>query len=126
MAKSALRRCLRADGSELLGQVTHAVSFTTRLRGLLGRKGLAPDEGLLLEPCNSVHTIGMGFSIAVVFLSWENEVLNVIPEMLPGRLSPIVAKARRVLELSPAVLRDHPLAIGETLRFEPVAEATKA
>ena len=39
-----------------------------RMRGLLGRSGLAPDEALLLPDCRSVHTVGMRFAIRVAFL----------------------------------------------------------
>ena len=34
-----------------------------RARGLMGRDALAPDEGLLLRRCRSVHTFGMRFTI---------------------------------------------------------------
>lgn len=118
---SALRRCLLADGSLLLAQVSHAANFVTRLKGLLGRDSLDEDEGILIEPCHSVHTLGMRFEIAVVFLAWDNSVLHVIDCMRPGRLSPVVSGARRVLELHPDRLARHPLQRGDQLRFEPVS-----
>lgn len=48
--------------------VETAGTFFRRTRGLLGRRGLNPGEGLLLVPCNAVHTLGMRFPIDVVFL----------------------------------------------------------
>lgn len=112
------RRCLQADGHLLLSQVELAASFWTRLKGLLGRDSLAPEQGLLIEPCNSVHTLGMRFAIAVLFLSAENQVLYVIPQMQPGQISPIIRGTRRVLELHPEVLEAHPQPLGSQLRFE--------
>ncbi|HEY9844418.1 MAG TPA: DUF192 domain-containing protein [Candidatus Obscuribacterales bacterium] len=116
--------CLQADGSLLLPRVQRADSFMLRLRGLLGRSELDPDEGLLIVPCNSVHTIGMGFDIAVLFLSSEQRILHLIPELPPWRMSPVVLGARSVLELNPEVLKRLPLAIGDQLRFEPTGTKT--
>lgn len=42
-----------------------------RMRGLLGRRSLGPDEALLLETTRSVHTFGMGFSIRVALLDHD-------------------------------------------------------
>ena len=39
-----------------------------RLKGFLGRRGLAPGEGLLIVPAGSIHTLFMRFPIDVVFL----------------------------------------------------------
>ncbi|GAA3968919.1 DUF192 domain-containing protein [Allohahella marinimesophila] len=52
-----------------------AASFLQRLRGLLGRKRLDVRQGLLLEECNAVHTIGMRFAIDVIFLSADFRIL---------------------------------------------------
>ena len=58
----------------------------TRLRGLMGRRGLAPGEGLLLRPSGSVHTCFMRFAIDIVFLDGELQVLAVSPAVRPWRL----------------------------------------
>ena len=57
----------------------------SRMRGLLGRDGLAQGEGLLIKPCGSVHTFFMGFPIDVVFLDRELSVVAVRPEVPPWR-----------------------------------------
>jgi uncharacterized membrane protein (UPF0127 family) len=44
-------------------RVTVADRWWRRAFGLMGRRHLAPGEGLLLEPCSSVHTLGMRFPI---------------------------------------------------------------
>lgn len=98
-------------------EVDHANTFFTRLRGLLGRDGLGPEQGLLISPCHSVHTLGMRFAIGVVFLNREGQVLHQIAEMPPGRLSPVIKGAKQVLELHPHTLAHWQLQIGETLVF---------
>ncbi|MAM89213.1 MAG: hypothetical protein CME36_18090 [unclassified Hahellaceae] len=54
-----------------------AASFFQRLRGLLGRKSLGEFQGLLLEECNSVHTIGMRFAIDIIFLSADFRIVEI-------------------------------------------------
>lgn len=109
--------CQSADGRELLPRVSHANNFWLRLKGLLGRKGLDQGEALLIEPCNSVHTLGMKFPIGVVFLNTEGQILHLIEDLPPGRLSPIIRGARRVLELRPEQLRSLNLQQGDRITF---------
>jgi uncharacterized protein len=49
---------------------------------LLGKKELAPGEGILLRPCASVHTMFMRFAIDVVFCDRDLRVLG-IAEAIP-------------------------------------------
>lgn len=68
-------------------RVVVARSFSQRLRGLLGRRSMAPDEALLLAPCTSVHTCWMWFAIDVVFLNAAGEVVRVVPRLGPWRFA---------------------------------------
>ncbi len=96
--------CERDNGQTLVKSVQHANHFWSRLRGLLGKKILPLDQGLLIEPCNSVHSLGMKFSIAVIYLSKDNQILHLIPELAPGKLGPVIRGSSRVLELHPQAL----------------------
>lgn len=100
---------------QILSDVQHAKTFWARLKGLLGRKELALHQGILLEPCHSVHTLGMKFEIAVIFLDRENRILHLIPHMPPGKLSPVISKARKVLECHPDLLAQYSLQVGTAL-----------
>lgn len=113
-------KCLQ-DEQTLLQQVTLADSFWSRFKGLLGRKQLAPDEGLLLKPCSSVHTLGMQFAIGVVYLNRSNEILHIQPHMPPGRLGPLIKGACQVLEVNPDWLAASPLKVGSQLHFQPAS-----
>jgi uncharacterized membrane protein (UPF0127 family) len=75
-----------------------ADTIWSRLRGLMGRRGLESGEGLLLRPAGSVHTCFMRFAIDVVFLDSESRVLAVSPAVRPWRLR-LQRGARAVLEL---------------------------
>jgi uncharacterized protein len=71
-----------------------------RRRGLLGRDGLDPGHGMLLERARSVHTFGMRFSIRVAFLDRDYRVLQT-KVMCPGAVAWCL-QARHALELGAA------------------------
>ncbi len=54
-----------------------------RMRGLLGRDGLADGEGLLLRPAGSIHTFFMRFPIDAVFLDEDLVVLGTSEHLGP-------------------------------------------
>ena len=85
---------------EILGcraKVAH--TFCERARGLIGVKGLAPGEGMLIERCNAIHTFFRSFSIDATFLDAENRVVKIVRNIRPWR--PLVWggwRAKKVLE----------------------------
>jgi uncharacterized protein len=89
---------LLADGTRLC-QAEVANNPWTRMRGLLGRKNLAPDGGLLIDPCSSVHMLFMRFPIDVVYLNKADEVVKIAEDLKPWRLSFGGKGAKRVIEL---------------------------
>ena len=104
------------DGRCVVRKVWRAASPWTRLRGLLGRKPLEPAaaEGLLLEPCSSVHTFWMRYPLDLVFLDSDNRVLNICRSVPPwsARASP---GARKTLELAAGSVEAFQPCIGEEL-----------
>ena len=91
---------LESEGVLVLDRVIVADNFSKRLKGLLGSSGLNLGEGLVIKPCNSVHTIGMKFTIDVAFVDKNNIVIKVIHSLKPGKLSPIVKGSAYVVEAS--------------------------
>lgn len=71
----------------------------SRMVGLLGRGSVG--DGLVIEPCASIHTFFMGFSIDAIFISREGEVLHVERALHPWRMTRFVKGARAVIELTP-------------------------
>lgn len=76
-----------------------ADSFWLRMKGLMWKKDLAEDEGLLLLPCNAVHMMFMRFPIDVIFLDRDFVVLKIMDNLKPWRFSPVVRGAFQVIEL---------------------------
>lgn len=71
----------------LLPRVARTETAWERARGLLARPAPAEGEGLLITPCNSVHTCFMGFGIDVIFLDRDNVVVKIIRRMQPFRFA---------------------------------------
>jgi uncharacterized protein len=86
------------DGTVVCEHCLLAETMFTRLRGLLGRKGLAEGEGLLLRPASSIHTAFMRFAIDAVFIDRENRIVKVAAELRPWRMA-ACRGSRAVLEL---------------------------
>ncbi|MFU2486775.1 DUF192 domain-containing protein [Thauera sp. WH-1] len=80
-------------------RIRHARRFWQRALGLLGRRALAADEALLIQPCSSIHTFGMRFAIDAVFLDRKGFVLAVHPALTPWRTARCRG-AHAVLELA--------------------------
>jgi uncharacterized protein len=108
----------RENGDVLCGRCLLADTPWTRLRGLLGRRGLGDDEGLLIRPAGSVHTFFMSFPIDVVFLSRDDTVLKVVRSLRPWRLA-AARGAKRTLELPAGGAARARLASGERLVLVP-------
>jgi uncharacterized membrane protein (UPF0127 family) len=86
------------DGTVVCERCLLAETAPARLRGLLGRDGLASGEGMLLRPAASIHTAFMRFAIDAVFLDGANRVVKVASALRPWRAA-ACAGARAVLEL---------------------------
>ena len=90
---------LHVDGRPLCERCVLASNPLARMRGLLGRKQLGRDEGILLRPAGSIHTAFMRFPIDAFFLDVDGRVLRIEKDLRPWRASGCRG-ARAVLELS--------------------------
>jgi hypothetical protein len=110
---------VRADGSVVCESCRLAASFVTRLRGLLGRKGLASGEGLLIRPARSIHTFFMRFPIDVAFLDGSGVVVKLVPNLRPWRVA-FAHGGRDALELGAGEAEQRSLGLGDRLELRPL------
>lgn len=94
-----------------------ADSAWTRMRGLLGRRGLESGEGLLITPTGSVHTFFMRFPIDVLFLDERGTVLRVSSALAPWRTL-VCARATSALELPAGTAAASGTQASDVLAFE--------
>jgi uncharacterized membrane protein (UPF0127 family) len=96
-----------------------ADTFWTRLKGLGFISSFPEGHGLLISPCNSIHTLWPKLRLDVLFLTADLRVVRILPNLGPYRLSPIVPKARHVLELPVGTVSLLDLQVGQQFRMEP-------
>ena len=82
-----MKKLTKADGAVVCERCRLAVNPLTRMRGLLGRSGLEPGEGMLFWPTGSVHMFFMRFAIDVVFCDGDLVVLDVVRGLRPWRVA---------------------------------------
>lgn len=102
--------------NNMIGDVYVADTFFTRLRGLIGRD---PDSfgGLLIKPCNQIHTCFMSRRIDVIYLDEYNKVIKTDENLPPFRFYGLVKGARSVLELSAGTAGNYGIIPGSQLSF---------
>ncbi len=117
-----MMKVMNTQGQLLLDRVKWCTTFGAKLRGLMFRRCLAVDEGLVLVEtrssiaATSIHMFFVPFDIAAL---WLDDNFQVVHKALAKSWRPYYASpkpARYVLEGPPALLEC--VSIGETLRFE--------
>ena len=111
-------RLVAEDGRTVCARCAVADNPWTRLRGLLGRSGLDPDEGLLIRPTNGIHMLFMRFAIDAVFLDADGVVLRVVEELRPWRAA-LQPGAKACVELPAGAAERAGIGEGMRLRLEP-------
>ena len=97
-----------------------ATSFSARSRGLLGRTGLEPGSGILIDPCPSVHTWFMRFTIDVLFLDGENRVVGLARGLKPFRMAG-AWRATKTIELPAGTIAATGTAVGDSVEISRAA-----
>lgn len=112
----------RRDGVTLLSRVVWCDSFGCRLRGLMFRRRLPADEGLLLvedrtsRSSAAIHMLFMRFPIAAIWLDDGFRVVDAV-HARPWRPVYVPSQAARyTLEANPDLLAT--VEIGDELVFE--------
>ncbi len=115
-------------------RVKVADSGLSRMVGLLGKRSLAPEGGVWIVPCNSIHTVGMLFSIDVVLLDRNLKVVGLYEMLRPFSITRPNFRAESVIELPPHTIFKSGTTVGDQLvidRYEAhkpasVAKATNS
>ena len=105
-------------GTTLATNVKVADNLFTRMKGLLGKKGLPIGEALWIKPCFSVHTFFMKFPIDIVFLNKTNQVIAAVSNLTPNRMTRLYPRSFSVLELPPGTIVASNTVIGDKIGIE--------
>lgn len=93
------------DDKLLSSEIIIADSFKIKLIGLLNKKSLDNNEGLLLKNCSSIHCFFMKFTIDAVYLSNDMKVLYK-ETIKPWKVGKLVKNCSHVLELPEGMAKD--------------------
>lgn len=99
----------------LAHRVIMADNFFSRLKGLIGRPGLPPGWCLVIDPCNSVHTIFMRFGIDLLFVDRSGKAVRLVENLPPFRFTPVVRGSRLVIEFPSGTLARTGTLAGDTI-----------
>jgi uncharacterized membrane protein (UPF0127 family) len=126
MARASLARVRRTgDDAVVCERCEIPESAFGRMRGLLGRGGLEPGSGMLIDRAPSVHMFFMRFPIDVVFLDRDRKVVRIVSPLRPWR----VAGARRAvaaLELPAGAAAAAAVDVGDILVLENIVESPES
>ena len=89
----------------------------TRMFGLLGRKGLDVGGGLWIKPSSGVHTFFMRFSIDVIGLDKDLNVIKLWHCLPPFRVTSVSMKLKSVIELPCGAIKAAEVRIGDRLEI---------
>ena len=99
----------------VLGDRIALATGADAMRGLLGRQGLAPGEGLYFPHATfgALHSFGMRFAFDAVYLDRGGRVRRVLWGVRPGRLCPWDLWTVAALELPAGTLGRTGVAVGD-------------
>lgn len=98
-------KCInQTNGKIIATDLKTRYSFFERLVGLLATGHLQKGTGIVLKPCTQIHTFFMRINIDVIFADKDFNVLYVIENMKPWRLSPLLLKSLYTVELAAGTL----------------------
>ena len=108
---------IRQDGSPVCERCLLAETPLTRLKGLLGRRGLEQGEGLLLRPAASIHTFFIRFPIDTVWVDRNLNVLKVSHDVAPWRTAACKG-AKGVVEMAAGEAKRLGVSAGDKLTLQ--------
>ncbi len=104
-----------SEGQLLVANIGNAGNFFLRLLGWFN-PAYSHRSGVLIYPCNAVHTVGMRRTIDVVFVDDKKVVRKVIEKLRPFRMASCRA-ARYALELPSGMAAIYGFIEGQIVEF---------
>ena len=106
------------DASWWIDSVMQTTSLWERTRGLLGRPALGVNQALWITPCNSVHSVGMGYALDLVYLNKQREVVKLVQGLRPLSAS-LALRAHSILELRAGGIARLSISEGDKVQWWP-------
>ncbi|SET05892.1 hypothetical protein SAMN05216389_1058 [Oceanobacillus limi] len=88
------------------------------MKGLMGTKRLPESTGLHLKPCPSIHTFFMKYSIDILYLNTNSEIVGIEESLEPGKIGKRFANVKSVIELPAGTINRTSLSIGQAVALK--------
>lgn len=105
---------IERSGVRLVTTIEIAGDSASRRRGLMGRGALAAGRGVVIAPCQGVHTFGMRFPIDIVAVARDGSVIKIRPHV-PSRRIVMAWSAFAIIELAAGDSERCGLRVGDRL-----------
>ena len=89
----------RTRGTVLAERAELANNPWTRFVGLMGRRELAAESGLVLQPGGGIHMWFMRIPLDVIHVDKQDRVTHVLRGIKPWRFGPLFVGNKRAIEL---------------------------
>ena len=107
----------KTRGTTLATGGRRARGFLARGRGLMFTRELPEGEGLVIEPCSSIHMFFMRYALDVLFLDREGRVLFMYKGIKPWRMGRVVRGARVAVELPEGTIERSGTEVGDRVEM---------
>jgi len=97
-------------------RVKHAQHWRQRLVGLLTTSESC-FTGIVIDPCNSIHTIGMRYPIDVVFADSDHVVVRIFKNVRPFKFCLGGRNARYTVELPTGSIEKYDINAGNSFQL---------
>ena len=101
-------------GTTVANDLRIATSIWSRFWGLMGRRQLPEGQGLLIDPCSSIHMFFMRFPLDVIFLDKEGKVVKIVEDIKPWRMA-MGGGGKMALELNSGAASQAQVEVGDKL-----------
>ncbi len=106
-----------SNGTEIANEITKAHHFFKRLKGLMFSNSLPEGHGLHIQPCRSIHTFFMNYSIDVLYLNKELEIVGLDEAIKPSTRGKYYKNGYSVLELPEGTIQKSETKIGHKIKL---------
>jgi hypothetical protein len=113
-------KVLGPSGIVIAEKISRYDTFFKRAAGLMFKKSLNGHDGILLEPCSSIHSFFMYMDIDCFFLDGDRRILKILWNFGPRRISSIIKGSRYVLEIPSGKVPKNSVNEGDILEFSDI------
>lgn len=105
----------KAETVDLPIKINRFDTFWNRFRGLMFRLKPLANEGILIDPCNSIHMFFMFFAIDVVFVNQNSEIVFFKEKVNPWTAIFPIKNAKATLELPVGTISKYQFKVGDKI-----------